>query len=655
MVKAKFFLLVSATFLIMAGTCAGQNLRRLPYNNPGLLSDLGVGLWAWPLPMDYNGNGLTDLVVVCTDRPYNGVYLFENTGVPDHERGLPVFKPARRLGRAAENACISYVDGNYVITTPGKVYPDFKNTAFEFPVDIPAPDTRDIHIEEGRISGNQWHFIDFNGNGLNELVVGIDYGGEYGWDDAYNESGQWTQGPLRGYVYVLFNNGSNDHPEYKNPERLLTTDGTPVDVYGRPSPNFADFTGDGKLDLICGEFRDGLTFFKNTGTRTRPLYAPGRPLTNGDERIRMDLCMITPVAFDFTGNGWPDLITGDEDGRIALIEHTGKIVDGMPVFLQPRYFRQQAEDVKFGALITPFGFDWNGDGREDILAGNTAGRLAFIENLGGDPPVWAAPELLMAGDEPIRIMAGPNGSIQGPAEEKWGYTTLTVADWNHNGLPDLIVNSIWGKVVWYENVGTRTAPVLAGARPVEVEWEGKAPKPAWNWWDPEGKSLVTQWRTTPLATDWTGNGLTDLVMLDHEGYLALFRRVEKNGEIVLLPGERVFRLEDEKAPLRLNDRTAGGSGRRKIAVADLDGDGRTDLLLNSLNATFYKNLGEENGITIFRDMGVLDGLQLAGHSSCPTVIDLNGDGKQEVLIGAEDGYMYYMQNPYHVPGAGGTP
>ena len=38
-----------------------QKLERLPYNNPGLLVDLGVGLWAWPLPMDYNEDGLTDL------------------------------------------------------------------------------------------------------------------------------------------------------------------------------------------------------------------------------------------------------------------------------------------------------------------------------------------------------------------------------------------------------------------------------------------------------------------------------------------------------------------------------------------------------------------------------------------------------------------
>ena len=115
--------------------------------------------------------------------------------------------------------------------------------------------------------------------------------------------------------------------------------------------------------------------------------------------------------------------------------------------------------MKFGALVTPVGFDWDGDGDEDLICGNTAGYIGFIENLdGGDPPQWAAPVHLEAGGEVIRIQAGPGGSIQGPAEAKWGYTTLSVADWNEDRLPDLVVNSIWGKVVWYRNVGTLKKP-----------------------------------------------------------------------------------------------------------------------------------------------------------------------------------------------------
>ena len=49
----------------------------------------------------------------------------------------------------------------------------------------------------------------------------------------------------------------------------------PVDTYGCPTPNFADFDNDGDLDLLCGEFLDQFTYFENTGTRTAPRYAAG--------------------------------------------------------------------------------------------------------------------------------------------------------------------------------------------------------------------------------------------------------------------------------------------------------------------------------------------------------------------------------------------
>ena len=144
-----------------------------------------------------------------------------------------------------------------------------------------------------------------------------------------------------------------------------------------------------------------------------------------------------------------DLVVGDEDGRVAFIEHTGQIRNSRPQFLPPVYFRQEADELKCGALATPVGIDWDGDGDQDIVSGNTAGYIEFFENLsckGVEEPRWNAPQKLLADGKTIRIQAGSNGSIQGPAESKWGYTTLSVADWDQDQLPDLIVNSIWGKV-----------------------------------------------------------------------------------------------------------------------------------------------------------------------------------------------------------------
>lgn len=650
-------LLFTTTLLFVLSPLPASSiqLERISYNHPGLTVDLAVGLRGWPLMMDYTGNGEVDLVVVCSDVPYDGIYLFERTKRLDERTSLPIFSAAKRVGEAraylrpdqrldrAANVRLSTVNGEPVVLTPGKRYPDFKNTGFQKPDYLPV-DPAFHEFDRFHVRANQWQYVDYNGNGVYDLIVGIGYWEDYRGGD-YDQGGQWTGGPLRGWVYLLLNTGTNEDPVFQPAKKLTTTDGTPIEVYGWPTPNFADFTGTGKLDLLCGEFRDGFTFYKNVGTREAPLYAPGRPLTAGDARLTMDLCMVIPTAYDFNGDGHMDLIVGDEAGRIAFMQHSGQAIDGVPMFLAPSYFQQEADELNAGALATPYGVDWNGDGLDDIVVGNSEGQILFFENLGGTPICWAAPKILEANGKPIRIMAGVNGSIQGPSESKWGYTTLSVADWNHDGLPDIIVNSIWGKVVWYENTGSRRHPVLAEARPIEVAWEGTTPKPAWNWWDPESGTLATQWRTTPVGVDWTGNGLTDLIMLDHEGFLALFKRVKREGKLILLPGERVFRLEGSSDPLRLNARSRGASGRRKIAIADFDGDGRLDLLVDGENADIYRNLRDEDGITIFQDRVPLDTRRLAGHDTSPAMIDLDRDGIPELLIGAEDGFLYYLRRP----------
>jgi len=628
-------------------------LERVLYYQSDLEVDLGVGLWAWPLPMDFDSDGDMDLLVSCNDVPFNGLYLFENPAGPGEP--MPVFEPPVRLGPGKKNLQVSYVDGNARIMEHGSEYLNFSANLYTQPVEIYQP--KKLEEAHQKIRFSLWKMVDYDDDGDMDILAGIDDWVDYGWDNAFDSSGTWTNGPLHGYVYWLENEGG----EYKNRGKILAG-GEPIDVYGFPSPNMDDFDGDGDLDLICGEFLDSFTWFENTGTRGKPAFAAGRTLENEQGPICMNLEMIVPVAVDWDRDGDFDLVVGEEDGRVAWLENTGRIQGRMPVFRDPVYFKQKAEYVKYGALVTPFSVDWDDDGDEDLVCGNTAGNIAFIENLGmGEVrgvklPRWNPPVNLEAGGETIRIMAGVNGSIQGPAEAKWGYTTLSVADWNHDGLKDIIVNSIWGKVIWYENTGRPGNPVLSPEKPVRIIQEDKPVKPAWNWWDPEPGQLVTQWRTSPFAVDWNGDGLTDLIMLDSEGYLSYFERIRQDEKLVLATGRRIFYVEgssgynsrhittiEDGGMLRLNTESNGSSGRRKICFSDWDCDGDLDLLVNSINVSLLENTGSRNGMFILVDRGPLSGLKLAGHTTSPTVVDWNENGVPDLLLGAEDGLFYYAQ------------
>ncbi|QDU92564.1 FG-GAP repeat domain-containing protein [Lignipirellula cremea] len=635
--------------LCLPGLASAQ-LEPLAYHHPGLTVDLGVGLWAWPLPMDFDGDGDLDLVVNCPDKPSNGVYFFENASGDTARNPLPVFEPGRRISRGLQNVQVSYVEGRPVVLTPGKIYPNFLQSGLEAPQDLPLK----VNVHPRKTRANMWRLVDYDGDGRQDLIIGVGDWTDYGWDNAYDAKGNWQNGPLRGLVYLARNRGDNAQPRYDDPVLLHCGDKR-LEVYGWPSPSFGDFDGDGDLDLLCGEFLDGFTYFENRGDREHPAYATGQRLQAADKQpLTMDLQMITPTAFDWDRDGDLDLIVGDEDGRVAFVEHTGKLSpEGVPVFLTPRYFQQEAEHLKFGALSTPCAVDWDGDGDLDLLSGNTAGYIGFFENLSGpgvEQPRWNAPQRLQAGGQTIRIQAGENGSIQGPAEAKWGYTTLTAGDWDGDGLPDLLVNSILGKVVWYRNLGPREAPRLAAAAPIEVEWNGPQPTLAYGWLRPHGKELLTQWRTTPVAIDLDAkadakaDGLLDLVMLDHEGFLTLFPRAEQAGQSVLLPPRRIF-YNAQGQPLQLNSQQAGKSGRRKICLTDWDGDGAIDLLVNSESAAFWRQTRQAEGKWFFEDKGPLSERKISGHTTSPTVVDFNGDAIPDLLVGAEDGRFYYLRNP----------
>jgi hypothetical protein len=601
---------------------------RLTYGRLGVRSRLSVGLWAHPVALDFDGDGNTDLIVGCPDHPYNGTYLFRNLGTNTQ----PLFDRAEYLGPGKKDLVAADFNGDGAIdlVISGGYYSDVRRNRLAKFVKVAL--ARDYWI--GR--DDLWYPVDWDGDGKIDLVVGVSDWRDYGWDDAFNSKGEWTRGPLHGYVYFHRNIGSNAEPRYAAPVRL-EAGGKPIDQYGSPVPNPIEWHGEGRLDLIAANFIDTITLFRNVGTRANPRLSAGELLAIDGKPLHMDLCMIQPRVVHWHADGRPSLIVGEEDGRVAFIENLASRGQE-PKLAPPRYFEQVDPFVKSGALSRPVAVDWNGDGKLDLLAGNSAGYIQFFEGAGTG---FEDRGYLKAGGKTIRVMAGPDLSVQGPAETKWGYTNISVADWDLDGKLDILVNDITGAVKWHRNLGAELAP----AQPVEVEWTGRPPKPDWVWWEPVGKQLVTQWRTTPKVIDWDGDGLPDLVTLNHQGYLSLYHRARRGNVLVLLPPERIF-VEPGGRFLNLATGRGGASGRRKVELVDWNGDGVTDLVSDSPEGPiWYENIGSREK-PVMKLRGLILKQKFQGHNPTPCVVDWNGDGKLDVIVGAEDGFFYYFDRNF---------
>ena len=601
---------------------------RVTFGRPGVIGKLAVGLYAHPAVIDINGDGAPDLVLSSPDRPYNGIYYFKNIGT----REKPFFARGEWWGPAKPDLLATDFngDGRLDLVYRGGYFSDAATNHLSKPVEVKLP--RDYHV--GR---DDFFFpVDWDHDGKIDVLNGPSDWREYGWDDAFDEQGQWRKGPLHGPVYFFRNVGSNDAPVYEKPVRVKAG-GTDIDQYGSPTPQAFDWFKRGVLDLLSGSFLDHVTLFRSTG-RNGELRA--------GERLpfRADLCMIQPrVTGLWNADGRPSLIVGEEGGSITYLENLAPY-GSEPRWAAPRFFEQQDPYVKSGSLSRPVAVDWDGDGDLDLIAGNSGGFLQWFENTGTrTQPTFVDRGYLMSQGKPIRRMAGENGSVQGPAEAKWGYSNPSVGDWDLDGKLDIVVNDVWGHVVWYR--GTADRMQLEPARDVEVEWPGAPPKPDWVWWQPKPKQLVTQWRTTPRVVDWDGDGLPDLVMLNHQGYLALFRRTRCGDRLCLQAPERIF-VEPNGRFLYLARGRAGASGRRKIELVDWDGDGDLDLLTDSDEGpVWYQNTGSQaKPVMAFR--GTVIEAKLAGHNPTPNAADWNGDGKLDLLVGAEDGFFYYFDRNY---------
>jgi hypothetical protein len=243
-----------------------------------------------------------------------------------------------------------------------------------------------------------------------------------------------------------------------------------------------DLDGDGINDLISGSWPGEIFFFKGRGGGK--FDAPVKLKDKNGKTINIGGGIERNDDNEFLIAG--DATFDNKDGKNFI------------VYEGERYDVTGKQGGITGTASAVFAADLNGDGRLDLIVGDVQGNVWFVPNE-GTPKAWAfgAAQHLRAGGEDIKVEgdAGP-----------------TIADWDGDGKPDLILGSGDGSVRFYRNTGEvdpqTKLPVLAAPRVL-------VPASAQNG---AGEASATTpecgIRTKVCVADWNGDGKPDLLVGD---------------------------------------------------------------------------------------------------------------------------------------------
>ncbi|MGE4488145.1 MAG: FG-GAP-like repeat-containing protein [Kiritimatiellales bacterium] len=458
-------------------------------------------------------------------------------------------------------------------------------------------------------------------------------------------AGQYIDGETVS-IYARFA-GRNDTVEmvdFNSRDKIVLTNATWFQVVS------GDFDGDGAVDLAAGSSDSDLQIFLNRGIidgkpaveRLRiPLNLYDDPYDSGDMSLK-------PCAVDWNKDGRDDIVYTGWSGTVRLL--INKNLPGRAEFKDAGSLMEIFGPANTIETPVPDAVDWDGDGDLDLLCGNNSGYFFFIENIGNSKaPKWAS--IVPLKDESGRVFrvtaAEQGGTVQGPAERWWGYTSCVAADVDGDADLDVIIGDSLGRLRWIENIGSRTKPVLSGTIRTFVT--------------NDGEPVLTPWRNRPDVADWNADGKNEITFLDEQGRLVCYEMARNQPGRLMNP--RWFKdVNGEDVVVNKFPRPHRSAGRSQIDIGDWDGDGDLDILIgrprditHGGNLVFYENVGTPKNPVLKKEMfharaarfvewtkNGCDGWETVG--AC--MADWDGDGKMDLVFGMEMGRLTLYSHDY---------
>ena len=426
----------------------------------------------------------------------------------------------------------------------------------------------------------------------------------------------------RGGTLLYYENvGGHDLPAFKSQQASILP--TPQRSFSAPS--VVDIDGDGLLDLVVGGGTGRLELIRNRGTRKAPKWEVGNLFLSG-----IDVgAMSAPVFRDLDGDGDLDLVVGNSLGNLVLYENRGDKASMDLVLRSTGLFRVRVP----GAAVPDF-FQWDPKTPPDLVLGSQNGMLY---------PASRNPAV------PV-MQGGTYESLGGP----WTGITSTgqalphFVDLSGDGRPDLLLGSSDGTLRYWEYAGSvptsqialaqaqrRRENALAGADGREgVAGDMATVRPAYVEpvfeLEPTNLNLLHHERnTTPALLDLTGDGLPELVVGTSRGRVLVFRNLGATAS-------PQWKLEPEPLVPATNLNNAAPT------FADVDGDGDLDLLIGTADGrvVLFLNEGSAQRPKYVAQPEALRGVR-GDKNAVPFALDLDGDGRLDLLVGNLKGWIYY--------------